>query len=452
MSTPVTFSGFNNIDFNLVLTSLMQQASVPLTSLQTQQKALQTQSTNLDKLSALVASVRSAADALSKPSNTTMIAGTSSNEQAVSISTTTAAAAGTYDVVVNELAHAQVTVSQSTALDATSTIVADGGSLTIGGVTVSVGGASTLQQLADAINGTAGIGVSATVIRTGTSAYRIALTGTNSGAANAFTITNALTGGTGVSFTDTDQNGVSGDSTMDNAVTATDASILVNNIPVTNSSNVFADIVAGVTLTARKKDPATPVAVSVGTDTTAIKARIEEFVTAYNELAKFAGEQRASAATGDASSIGRHPMLRSLYNSLRGSIIGTHGAGTLTRFAEAGLELKRDGQMTLNGAAFDAAVAASVTDVIDLFSGAGGSFGEVKTLLDGYGQANGFIPAGKKQIEHQIDAMENQIAAMQRRLAIERESLQKQFAEADLMMSRLKSQASALSGFGGTGV
>jgi len=36
---------------------------------------------------------------------------------------------------------------------------------------------------------------------------------------------------------------------------------------------------------------------------------------------------------------------------------------------------------------------------------------------------------------------------MQRRLALQRETLQKQFAEADLIMSRLKSQASSLSSF-----
>ena len=44
--------------------------------------------------------------------------------------------------------------------------------------------------------------------------------------------------------------------------------------------------------------------------------------------------------------------------------------------------------------------------------------------------------------------MDAQIAAMQRRLAIQRESLQRQFAEADLIMSRLKSQASSLANFG----
>ncbi len=43
MSSPITFSGFNNIDFNVVVNSLMQQASLPLHSLQTQQKSLHAQ-------------------------------------------------------------------------------------------------------------------------------------------------------------------------------------------------------------------------------------------------------------------------------------------------------------------------------------------------------------------------------------------------------------------------
>ena len=37
MSSPITFSGFNNIDFNSVLNALMTQASQPLTALQTRQ-------------------------------------------------------------------------------------------------------------------------------------------------------------------------------------------------------------------------------------------------------------------------------------------------------------------------------------------------------------------------------------------------------------------------------
>jgi hypothetical protein len=47
------------------------------------------------------------------------------------------------------------------------------------------------------------------------------LTSTLTGAANAFTVTNS--GGAGLSFLDTDGNGVTGDSAADNAVSASDA-------------------------------------------------------------------------------------------------------------------------------------------------------------------------------------------------------------------------------------
>ena len=41
MGSPVTLSGFNNIDFGSVLNALMQQERIPVTQLETQQTALQ---------------------------------------------------------------------------------------------------------------------------------------------------------------------------------------------------------------------------------------------------------------------------------------------------------------------------------------------------------------------------------------------------------------------------
>ena len=447
MSTPVTFSGFNDIDFNLVVNSLMAQASLPLNNLQTQQKALESQVSGFDKLTGLVSTLRSAADALGKPASLAMLAGRSSNESAVTVSAAANAAAGSYDIIVNELARAQVTVSSSSAPDANTTVVASAGTVTIGGVAVTISGDVTLQALAAAINATPGIGVSAGVIRTGTTTYKLALTGLDPGAAHAFTITNALTGGTGVTFTDTDQNGISGDTAADNAVSASDASLLVNNIPVTGESNVFADLMPGVTITALKKDPAATITVDVATDTTSLKTHIQAFVTAYNELVKFQNEQRTSAATGDASSIGRNPILRSLQMDLRNGILGAYGTGVLTRLPEAGVEFTRTGELKLNESIFDAAVAVDPDHIRELFGGTTGAFIAIEATLDTYEAANGFIRTGKDRLSKQIDAMTAQIEAMQQRLAVERETLKRQFAEADLAMSRLKSQAGSLSNF-----
>ena len=146
MSSPITFSGFNNIDFNSVLNSLMTQASAPLTALRSQQTDLKTQISGFDALNSRISTLRSAADALSTLSAVSTVAGTSS-DSSVSVSTNTAAVAGHYDVVVTALARAQVTASTSTAPDANTTVVATGGTLTIGGVAVAISGTVSYTHL-----------------------------------------------------------------------------------------------------------------------------------------------------------------------------------------------------------------------------------------------------------------------------------------------------------------
>jgi flagellar capping protein FliD len=75
-------------------------------------------------------------------------------------------------------------------------------------------------------------------------------------------VQNTLSGGSGVAFTDTDGDLTSGDDAADNAVTASDASLLVNNIAVTSSSNNLDSVIPGATITLFKKG-ATPVSVDI---------------------------------------------------------------------------------------------------------------------------------------------------------------------------------------------
>ena len=84
MSAPITFSGFNNIDFNQILNAIMQQARAPLTALEDRQKALKSQITTFDTLAANVSALRAAADDLGDLSSLQTIAGASSDD-AVSV-------------------------------------------------------------------------------------------------------------------------------------------------------------------------------------------------------------------------------------------------------------------------------------------------------------------------------------------------------------------------------
>ena len=294
MGSPITFSGFNSIDFTAVLEAVMKQESQPLTTLQTQQKALQSKAATFRTLATKLATFESAVSALKDDNALLGRTASSTNDSAVKVSAGTTAAPGIYDITVQELARAQVTASITTVADADSTTVAWGGTLNIGGVAVAIDAPVTLKGLAERINQTKDIGVTATVVKSGVGAWQLVLTGRATGTASQFSVTNALTGGTGIGFGDANGDGVSGDSVADNAVQATDARALVNNVQVVSSTNTLGDAISGVTIDLLKKDPAATTTITVAEDSSTAKTRIQSVITAFNDLIKFADDQNTA--------------------------------------------------------------------------------------------------------------------------------------------------------------
>ncbi|MFN7914058.1 MAG: flagellar filament capping protein FliD [Vicinamibacterales bacterium] len=449
-STGITFSGFNSIDFSVVINALMNQAAQPLTELATRQNALKSQLSSFSQLSSKLANVQLAAESLSSSTALASYSSTVSDSSIFSASTTENSAPGHYDVVVQELARSQVTASASNAPDSNTTTVADGGSLSINGTAVNITGPVTLEGLAKAINGTTGVGVRAAVVQTGTSAFKLVLTGSNTGAANAFTVQNGLTGGSGVSFTDTDNDGLSGNSAADNAQQATDASLLVNNIQITSASNTVSTAVPGTTLTLLKKSPGTTVSLDVAQDNTALQNKVAAFVNSYNVLQKFVSDQGTLAAGGDTSSIARDPLLRSLRSTLRNTASAQYGSGQISYLSQIGVEFTRAGTLQFNTAKFKSALANGTTDIQSLIDGPhgnDGAFAAIKDLMTQYTQSSGMIDQAEERLNTQISRLDTQMAEMQRRLDLQRAALVKEYTAADLAMTTLKNQSSALSSF-----
>lgn len=446
MGSPVTFSGFNSIDFGTVLNALMKQASVPLNQLQARQAALKTQQTNFDTLASKLSAIGSAAQSLAAPGSLQSATATTTDANAVSASASGSALPGHYDVVVRELARAQVTASASTAPDADTTAVATAGALEIAGIQVTVSQPVTLRQLAEAINAS-NAPVSASVVASGPAQYRLVLTASASGSANAFTVTNSLSGGSGVTFTDTDDDGVSGDTAADNAVQAANADVTVNNITISSASNTLTEAVPGVTLTLLRRDPNATVGVDVSSNSTATQTALSSFVTAYNGFASFYGTQATAARAGDESSIGRNPMVRGLQTDIRNGLLQAQTTGgRYTNLSQIGLEFTRTGQLQLNEATFNTAMSTDPDAVRALLAGNGGTsaFERVATTLDGYTRTSGLLNGVKQQLTASISRLGTQIDAMTQRLIQQRATLQREFVEAEAAMTRLKNQSGNL--------
>jgi flagellar hook-associated protein 2 len=448
VSSGITFSGFNQIDFNVILTSIMQQESQPLVSLQSRQTSLQSRITNFSTLSTRMTAMQTAATALSTASGISSYKATSNNTSAVGISTGPDAVPGRYDIVVKDLAKAQVTASASTAPDANTTAVATGGSITIGSKTITVGSSMTLKGLSDAINATADAPARASVVQSGANSFKLVLTAKSTGEANAFTVANNLTGGAGVTFTDTDADNISGDDAADNAVSALDADVLINNVAVKSASNTLESAIPGSTLTLFKKDPAETIVVDITTDPAGLKTKLQTFVTAYNDLTKFLKDQDASAAKADPASIGRDPNVRQVRRDVRAMVGEEYDTGGPFKYlSQIGIEATITGQLQLKEEVFNEAVKNGTADVTKLLVGSTGTPGalvSIKGLLKEYTQSHGVLQNAQTQITAQITKLGLQIDKMADRLAIRRMALSQEFTAADAAMSRLKNQSGSL--------
>jgi flagellar hook-associated protein 2 len=435
MSSPITLSGFNNIDWSQVLDALMQQESQPLVALQTQQSVISAQQAAFTTFSSKLATLESAVTDLQSGSTFNGRAVSNSNTAALTASVTSGTPIGTYEVLVSELARAQVTGTTSTVADADTTAVASGGSLTINGKTVTLTGATTLQGLANAINSTADIGVTAAVVQNGTN-YQLALTGNETGAAHAFTITNNLTGGSGVAFASS------------NAQTATDAAGTVNGIAFTSTTNQVTGAVPGATLTLVKKDPINTVVLTITGDTGSVKGSLQKFVSAYNDVVKFIDAQQAAAGRKEDDNIGRDSLVRGLRSQLSRILVGQFGSGTFTAVSQAGLGLERDGTLSLNEGAFDAAVTRDSASVQKLFTGdgtTGGVFQSLLTSIQSYTKSDGLLSTAQTRLDSASSRLADRIDNMNNQLALKRAALQKDMIAADQAIADLNRQGNSLS-------
>lgn len=445
-TSAITFSGFNDIDFSIVLNAIMDQESQPLTALQTRQTELQKVDSNYATLVTKVNTLRTAANNLGSATSFSSYAATTSDSAALTASASSSAVPGRYEITVNELARRQTTTSASTTADTDTTIVATGGTITIGGHAVAVTGSVTLRGLVDTINQDQDSPATASIVATGPNAYRLVLTGKETGEANAFTIDNDLAGS--IAFTDTDGDGISGDDAADNAVQATNASVLINNILVTSASNTLDAAIPGVSVTLQQKDPSKTIVVDVSRNDGDITQRVQAFVTAYNDLVKFATDQASAASKGTTGTLGRDAVLRSLRNELRNVLAGEHGSAAFTHLAEVGIGFNRTGQLVFDQAKFSQSLASNPSAVQTLFSNSTtGVFKNVDSLLGGYIASDGFVPSARTRISEELSRLGRRIDDMTERLAVRRRSLQAQFIAADQAMTSLKSQQSALSSF-----
>ena len=446
MGSPVTFSGLNGIDFGMILNAIMQQERQPLTRLETQKTTFKGQTTAFANLATKLGALQNAGDLLGDDDGLAVLKATSSDTAAVAVSATSGTLEGTYAVAVTDLARAQVLTSHST-YDSLTDVVATSGTIrfTRSGdppVDLVISASTTLQALASQINALDNSPVRAAVVQVSPGQYKLALTGAETGTANAFTVAfaGALTGGEGLTYAVGNGNAIFGDDASENSQTALDASLTVNGIPIVSSTNSITSAIPGATLSLLKTNATSTI--SVARDAAASIANIKKFVTAYNDLVAFLKDQNTAAIAGKAS-IARDPMVTGFRNQLRQTLLGTYGTGEFTRLPAVGIGFDITGEMALDEDVLEDALAANQNDVQSLF---GNAFTALNTMIENYTKVDGLLADVRERLGVQVENIDARLSALEAQLDVRRATLQKEFIAADMAISQLNAQGGSLAG------
>jgi flagellar hook-associated protein 2 len=161
---------------------------------------------------------------------------------------------------------------------------------------------ATLAGLMSAINGTAGIGVTATIVTNSDGTSSLALASQTAGTAGTLTVNSS------VADTATALN-------YNTAVTGANASLNIDGVTLTSASNTATNLIPGVTFQMLSSS-STPVQVVIGNDNTDVESTVNSFVSDYNSLISAMNTQDGNTSSGTPEPLFGSPTLSLLQEQL----------------------------------------------------------------------------------------------------------------------------------------
>jgi flagellar hook-associated protein 2 len=461
MSSATISSSTGPLDVQTLVSQLMTVAKQQLNRMNSQLQTENAQISDYGALSSDLTSLQSTLTPLSSGAFINTLKASSSNANVLNATASRSANAGQYNITVNNLASSQNLAYEGQAsesdslgnLDSTLTFTFGTGST----ATVDIPADSSLDSIATAINA-AGVGVSASVVKADSSStpYRLVLTGNSVGADQSFSTSvevsdsvdtsTALTSSlSALSFLDFDATSAV-DSTSgtitDSRLTAQaqDASLTVNGLTMSSSSNTVTNAILGVTMNLTQTGSTV---LSIDRDDEAIQAQVQDFVTAFNKVISDAKTLYGGALQGDFNLV----QLQNTFNTLlQTPIAGADGTSKVAYLAQVGVSLQKDGTLSLDAAALKTAIANNAAAVAGVFGNSNndGFAQRFSTAINDLLGPKGLITTRTNSLNKMVSDEKDAVAREQTRLDTMQQSYMTQYSNLNSALQKMQQTSTSL--------
>lgn len=450
----------SGINTNELIQAELAEDELPLTNIQDEITALNTENTQLSSIQTALQTVSFDALDLGEPSLFFKSQTITSSDTSLITATTKqniGAVIGSTTLAVTQLASAsQATFSYTAPTDDTDTLTIGNDQ---GSQTVAITAGESNAQIADDINGDSSGIAYATVLSNGQLVISSRATGdgsaTGDGDGNPITLSSAA----------------SGSLTAVSSQAGQDAEVYVNGstTPSYSESDTVTDAVPGVTLTLNGVTPTgAPVTITTSPpapDTDTIVAAVQQFVNDYNSAVANiqntintlpASASNSSAASPYTGSLFGDPQLENMLNDIRSAIYSGDSSlasgyqslqdlgistGTSTGSASAN---STDGLLTLDTAKLTAAIEADPDAVQDALQSWSGKFQQVVNNVSG---PFGTIATRINGNNTETSNLNDQLTTAQEMYSNEEAALEQQWAKVEATLATLNNQKTSLTSF-----
>ena len=347
----------SGLDTTALIDGIIGVARIPQVTMESQQAEYEDNLEDIAKMSGNLESLAETIEKLNTTADFNAFTAVAASEDQFSVTATTNAAAGTYQIQTLALASAETEISDGFADKDTPGVIAPGSidiDYGVDSFSVTVDASDTLEDVASKINELAGI--TSYVLDTGepVNPYKLVIQGDDTGAANTLDVTSSVT------FTEVSS--------------AKDAHIQVNSIDLYNDTNEFNSVIPGLDIKALDEG-AGPVQVTVSQDSEAIEALVQDFVDSYNEVIKHYNTQTVFNLEEDIKGglVGDSTARRTIDRI--GTLVSTDYPGLVDgvfdtfSLAEMGIETNQDGTLSLDTEQFQTAIDDNYDLVLAAFTG-----------------------------------------------------------------------------------
>jgi flagellar hook-associated protein 2 len=244
---------------------------------------------------------------------------------------------------------------------------------------------------------------------------------------------------------------------------AGDASLKIDGVLISRTSNTVTDAIVGVTLnltgTTTTNNPAV---VSLTRDTSALKEKLKTLVTSFNNAISDFGVLTGPKNTTDTTdvysgSLQNDSTVQTVKSQLRGLFLNNSSTPgkSFTALRDIGVTIDKTGVLSLDETKFDSAASTNFDDIVTILTNNSESKSQYTSLPQGLAgdavkrltdltKATGFIQTQASSTQKNVDRYKAELEQIETRLTALKAQYTKSFASLDSLVGSINSEKASL--------